>query len=221
MSGSYLPVREALLAAWAVNFSTLLTATPADFGLLAPDAVTVAGVVNDFSAALTAATNPATRTSITIDAKDTAKAAMVNVLRRYAMRIKMDETVADEDKLAIGVGIRDFVPTPIAAPVTFPMVNVAAAGPLTHELRFADNLTPDSRAKPAGAIGMQLFRSVGVVPPGTPLAAQFLSFVTKQPYTSSFVAGDLGKTAYYYARWQTRTGLVGPWSVVSSFVIAG
>jgi hypothetical protein len=218
---SYIPSKEALLLAFATNFSTLITAVPATYGLTAPDAVAIAAVVNPFAAAYALATNPATRTTITIDTKDTAKAAMLVTVRRYAQLIKSDVAVNDEDKLALGIGIRDLVPTPIVAPATFPLLNPVGAGPLTHELRFADNLTPDSRAKPAGALGMQLFRSIGVVPPGSAAAASFLAFVTKQPYVSAFDEADKNKTAYYYARWQTRTGLVGPWSQVASFTIAG
>ena len=69
----YIPAKDALFAAWLLNFSTLLTASPVTYGLTAPDAVTVAGVNGTFQAAYATATNPATRTSGAVAATDVAR----------------------------------------------------------------------------------------------------------------------------------------------------
>src|SRR5438874_13150429 len=77
MGTSYLPAREAELGQWVTNFSTLITASPGSYGLLAGDAASIAAYVNAFNSALAVVANPATKTRATVAAKDGAKAAML------------------------------------------------------------------------------------------------------------------------------------------------
>jgi hypothetical protein len=215
----YLPPRDADLTLWVLNFTTLLTATPTDFGLVAGDAVICAGPISAFRAALQLATDPSTRTKSTVAAKDAAKVTMLDVVRPYCIQIKNNGGVTDYNKIAIGVGVRDLQPTPVAVPNTQPLLSIVSATPQQQEVRYCDALTPDSRAKPFGVTALLLFCSVGAVPPVEPEASRFRALVTKQPYFQPFEVGDVGKTAFYYGRWVTRTGLLGPMSAVASCVI--
>ena len=45
---TYIPAKDALFATWLENFSTLLTAAPATYGLTAPDATAVDAVNTAF-----------------------------------------------------------------------------------------------------------------------------------------------------------------------------
>jgi hypothetical protein len=89
----------------------------------------------------------------------------------------------------------------------------------THTIRYFDANTPDSSAKPRGVVAMQLFVRIGPGPARDPASAKFYASVTRQPFAVKFKAADNGKTATYFARWTTRTGLVGPWSPPVSAVI--
>ena len=80
---------------------------------------------------------------------------------------------------------------------------------------------PVPEAKPAGAIGLQLFVHVGDTPPEDPADARFLRFISRTPHAVDFKAEQVGKTAFYYARWQTATGETGPWSPVLRMTVAG
>ena len=80
------------------------------YGSSAPEALIVDGVVQAFITALQVATDPAVRTSATVASKDAAKAAMLDVVRPIATRIKAAPAVSDADKIGIGVGIRDLRP---------------------------------------------------------------------------------------------------------------
>ena len=80
-------------------------------------------------------------------------------------------------------------------------------------------MTPDSRAKPFGVTSLLPWAASASPRPPTPRRANS-ALVTKQPYFQAFQVGDVGKTAYYYGRWCTRTGLVGPMSAVASMLIA-
>jgi hypothetical protein len=220
----YLPSTDSGLCGWALNFSTLITANPSTYGLMASDATAIAGVVNAFDAALTRATEPATKTKATVGAKDSAKAAMVAVLRHYAQSIKLNDGVTNEEKIALGLTIDDTHPTPLPAPSTQPMCSIVAATPLQHALRFADAGTPTRRAKPEGVIALELHYFIGEPAPVSPDASggttKFYGLATKQPFAVTHNPVDVGKTATYYARWITRTGLVGPWGTPVAMTIA-
>lgn len=221
MPASYIPTREAEMRIWAATFATLITADPAKYGLAAGDAFAISAKVNAFDAAYTVAIEPATRTKPTVAAKDQAKIEMLDLLRQYAQQIRSNRGVAVDDKLALGLNIPDGSPTPVPPPSTVPMLNVSQVTPLAHTIRFRDAEAGNSRAKPAGVLGMQLFCVVADAAPASPEGTRFISFVTRDNFTREFQPGDVGKTAYYYGRWQTRTGLTGPWSQIASMTVAG
>ena len=213
---SYIPARDADCAAWATNFDTLLTAAPATYGLSAPDAVAVAAVVAPFISALTAATDPATRTPGTVAAKDAARAAMEAVVRPYAVRISKNPAVTNEDKTAIGVTVPSTTPTPIPAPAVAPELGVLAITPLnlkgTYKAAGASN-----KAKPFGVIGVEIAIAIGVAHTVDPNAATYVKTVTKSPFNLSFSSSDQGKNLTVFGRFVTRGGpggeaQSGPWS---------
>ena len=83
-----IPTKEADLYNWADNFSTLLTANPTTYGLVAGDATAVAAVVTPFKTAFDAASDPGTRTQALVGTKDAAKDAMLAVIRPYYRMIQ-------------------------------------------------------------------------------------------------------------------------------------
>ncbi len=221
MSVSYIPLRDGDLNLWGINFDTLITAGPSVFGLQPADAVFIHGYVSAFTTALQTAINPSTRTPASVAEKDGAKAAMLDIVRLYAQQIRLNHGVADVDKIALGITVTDAIRTPIPAPSTYPVVQVVGATFLAHTLRYNDQNTPDSRAKPFGALGLQLFVAIGDAPASSPEQADFQVFVTHQPFEVTFQPGQGGKYATYFSRWQTATGLVGPWPAPVSLMIVG
>lgn len=213
----YIPAPDADFDAWLLNFSALLTAAPATYGLTAPDAVIVAAAVASWSPAYAAAINPSTRTPVTVAAKDAERASAEATVRPYAQQIHINQSVSNSDKTAIGVNPLNTSPVPIPPPLTWPNLTFRSAGPLSHNLSYQDSGLGTGKKKPTGVIAMQLFRVVGVAPAVDPNAATFYGNFTKSPLVSSFVAGDVGKQCTYFARWATRSGpggiaQVGPWS---------
>src|SRR2546423_1097889 len=97
-SSSYLPSREEDLLTWAQNFSSLITATPTAYGLVAADATALAALVSAYASALTAATNPSTKTKATVATKDTARVTMVADIRNLVRRIQGTPTVTPTQK---------------------------------------------------------------------------------------------------------------------------
>jgi hypothetical protein len=221
MATPYIPPKDADLANWADNFRDLIVASPTTYGLVAGDGTAIGNVVTPFLAAYTIAINPTTRTAVTVAAKDTAKFAMLSVLRSYAQIVSANPAVDPSDKIALGLNLHGTPPSPIPPPSTFPLLNVLAATPLLHTVRYADELTPDRRTRPFGAVGMELRRTIAVAPAVDPDAALFYALVTRQPVPVSFDSGDAGKICTYFGRWLNRKGQPGPWSAAAAFGIVG
>lgn len=228
MSAPYIPTKDDALDSWAANFATLISASPGTYGLVPADATAIATAQTNYHNAFLVGgssgtpprpNNPSTFTRVTVAAKNSAKIAGVALWRSYAAQIRLNPGVSNSDKLALGLNLPNNAPSPVPAPLTFPLLSINAAGPLTHQLRFADSSTPASRKKPAGALTMQLVGVALTTEPPPADAMPTLMMVTKQPVAIVWGSGDGGKTATYYARWVTRTGLVGPWSAVLGFTI--
>src|SRR5262245_17420772 len=220
MGSSYIPVRDSELDSWLLNFKTLIAANPTNYGLVVADATAITNSFNAWHTAYLAATNPATRTHVTIAAKDAQKILTLDVVRTYAATIRANTAVSNDLKLGLGLHIADDVPTPVPPPSTYPILAINGAGPGMQDLRAADQNTPTRRAKPAGTAGLLVFRSIGTAAANDPTQAFFLGFVTRAAFTSNFEAGDDGKIATYFGRWTNGKGELGPWSAPVSMRIA-
>lgn len=232
----YIPGRDSTLDSWADNFQTLIAAAPGTYGLVPADATAITDAFNTWHAAYLVGgstgsppvpVNPSTFTSVTVAAKNSAKFAMIIILRTYSSQIRLNPGVSNSDKIALGLNLPNNTPSPIPVPLTFPLLNIVSAGPGTHLVRFADSATPAVRAKPFGAVGMQLYRGVGVAPIVDVSLTAWYAQLTAQPFQASFLVGDAGKVATYFARWITRgkpigdaAAQVGPWSAPVSMGVA-
>lgn len=221
MSVSYIPSRDGLLTTWSNNFSTLISATPTAYGLVAGDATAYAALNTAYINAYALALNSPTRGPSSIVTKDTAKANVIARARQLADIIQANPAVTDTQKQDLGLTVRKTNRTPTPAPTTSPQLSIIAATPLQHTLRMVDQLTPSARLKPFGAIELALLVYIGTVPPVPGASPTFQQGFTKNPIGVNFSGADVGKTAYYVGNWKTRTGLLGPISNMVSCVIVG
>jgi len=213
----YIPAPDAAFDNWSANFSTLITAAPATYGLVSGDATAIAAVVDPWHTSYLAAINPSTRTPVTVAAKDAARAAAEAVIRPYAIQISRNAAVSNDDKTAVGVNLPNTARTPVPPPTTQPVISLVSS---THNLMmiaYRDTATPTSKAKPPGAIGLDLRLWIGTGVPPTPDSVSPYGTLTKSPAAIGFSNGDIGKTAVFWGRWSTRSGpggqaQFGPWS---------
>jgi hypothetical protein len=223
MSNSYIPSRDVDLVPWAQNFSTLISANPAKYGLTSGNATDIAAVVASYADAYATATNPSTRTPSTIAAKDSAKGAMVPILRLWAQTIKLNSGVSNEDKVALGIHINDSGPTTIPPPATAVLIGLRSQFHLTMQLDIRDVSTPTSRSKPTGSIGALIYRKITPLSeptPTDPTTATFDGLYTKNLVDQGFSADEVGKRCTFWARWTNAKGQEGPWSAAFSQVVS-
>lgn len=216
---SYIPSTDAGLSSWLTNFDGLTSVNYAAYGLTSGEATAITSVTATYVSALTAATDPGTRTPVTVAAKDAAKFAALGTVRPLAIKIRNNPGVSDETKVLLGLTVPSVIPTPVPTPTTFPLLSVLNGTPHQHLIQSRDSDTPTSKKKPFGAIQMQLYCAIGTSVAPSPAGAVFFGVSTKSPFRVTHSSEDAGKIATYFGRWITRTGLVGPWSDGASMVI--
>lgn len=216
---NYIPARDADYNTWLNAYSTYLDANYAALGVTAPQAANMASLVTIWNAAYIAATAGSTRGPMSVQAKDTARANATLIARQIAVQVNQNPSVTEEQKVALGITVRKTTKTPVPQPTTSPILTFIAATPLQHTLRFADQLTPASRAQPFGAIALQLEVWISATPPVVGAPPNQTLTITKNPFAVDFPDGSQGKTAYYSGNWRTRRGDLGPDSSALSNVI--
>jgi hypothetical protein len=206
---------------WTENFRLLISANPGVYGLGADDAVAIAAICATWSASLAIVHEPTTKTKPSVAAKDAAKKACLDLVRVYAQNIRRNAGVSNELKAALGLTLVDATPTPVPAPETCPLLEIVGATPLQLTMRFHDQNTPLSRAKPAGCKFLAIHAVTSATVINDPDTIPLLKLATKVRIALDFQTSDANKTAYICARYVTGRGLVGPWSSILTYTICG
>jgi hypothetical protein len=218
---SYMPSKDDALNTWARNFSTLISASPGTYGLMAADADAIATQVNLFSAALALAQNPPTRTSSAIADKNGKRAAMKQVIRQYALMIKQNQGVSDAAKTDLGLTISTPVHTVTPAPGMAPVLTLESDGAARQVVHISDSTDPKRKARPAGVQGVVLLAYVGTTTPTTPDQATFKRLATRRSAALVYNAADAGKLATVWGAYYNPAGELGPISEAESLLITG
>jgi hypothetical protein len=213
MSTPYIPARDADFDAWSLNFETVIAANPSAFGLASADATTITSAYNTWHAAYVLVTTPGSRTPPNVANKDVQKAAALVVFRGYANLIQSNQGVTNTNKAAAGLTIRSTGRTPIPTPGTAPIIGLVGNTPGVITFKYSDTATPSTKAKPFGSIQMEFWyqETPGTGSPDV-ANATYSAVETKSPFAFNTPDGLVGKNITVWGRWQTRRGLVGPWS---------
>lgn len=217
---SYIPSTDSGFRDFLNNFATLIAANPGKYDLEASDAQVLMNHNDTYEAAYVPCQSAATRTTGLVTQKDAVKAAAIASVRVYAMLIKNNAGISDQDKLELGLHLNDTTRTPIPAPSSAPILMIVSAFSGEHQIRYADENTPASRRKPEGAVQMQLNQTVGIGANPDPNASELVGLFTRQPIRVSQDPMNVGKTATYFARWVNAKGEFGPWSLPVAMTIA-
>jgi hypothetical protein len=152
LTSTMFPPSDSGLLAWSLNFSTLITATPA-----------YASVHAAFGTAL-AACDPNSRNKSAVAAKNTARNTLKTQARALASTINGTLTVTVAQKIALGIPPRA-TPSPVPAPSSAPALDVLSVSGWTVTVRLHDSTSGSKRGKPPGVIGASVFSYTGATPP--------------------------------------------------------
>jgi hypothetical protein len=216
----YIPAKNAALVAWAANFSGLITAAPATYGLTSGDATAIAAQYSALNTDYALITSPSTKTAATVSAFNSQKIDAIALFRPYAQAISLNAGVTSANKIAVGVNPRTSVPIPITTPTTTPVLTAQSASTAGIILRYRDaTASPSVKSKPYGVIGLLIYAKASATVITDPTVLTFEGTQTKSPFQLSMPA-TAGMIVYMAARWVTKKGLVGPWSPIINYVSA-
>ena len=219
----YIPQADAGFDAWQANFMSVVGADPTAYGLVAGDLTVATTLQATWAAAYPAHITAQAAAQAARQAKDDARAAFEPSVRLLVRRIQAQPPaiVTDTERAAAGITVPDTNPTPVGPPTTAPTATVDTAQRLQHTVHFRDATTPNSKAKPAGVRGCEIWMKIG---PPAPVDASELVFVTldtRTPHVVHFDGADAGKVVTYWLRWVSTRDEKGPWSAAVAATVPG
>jgi hypothetical protein len=169
---------------------------------------------------LEVATESATRTSVNIKEKNTAKKVLKTHIRLstgdYLMR---NHLLTDADRDMLGLPIRKTTRTPAPVAETYPDFNIDSSMLRRLSIHFYEKDGDHKKAKPAGQHGAEIAWAISDTLPASLNDLTHSSFDTRTPLTLEFDEPDRGKTVYFALRWENTRGLKGPWSPIQKAII--
>jgi hypothetical protein len=218
MANDYVPRPDGNFDTWQANFVSYVSANMAALGLVAGDITPLTTAQTAWTTAYGGHTTAAAAAEAARQTKDDRRGDYEGVIRPLVRRLQAGPTVTDTQRQAMGVTVRDTQPTPVGPPTSRPVGRVDSGQRLRHTVHFADEATPTSKAKPAGATGCEIWVKIGTAPVD-PAELTFLALDTNSPYVTEFAGADGGKTAHYMLRWVNPRSEKGPWSETVSATI--
>ena len=204
-------MRQGDLRDWFVNFrDTINAGTPDGYGLSIEEAAAFTAAANGYIDAYAVATTPATRTTLTIEAKNTAKQAAVEQARKTVAICQTYVGMTNEKRDALRITIRDTSPSPIGPPTTSPVLTVDSVQGRVLNLRLREE-NSTRRGKPAGVRGAWLYVQVGGETP-TEMSQMTFEGATTRTDPQIVMDADVvaGTKVYVSACWVSPTDQPGP-----------
>lgn len=216
----YIPARDAEFDEWLRNFKNYVTANHAALGLTLAESDEFDALHRDWETDYTdhnaAQANAASTARKKTETRDTTEQAA----RNLAARFQANPDVTNEQKEALNITVAKETKTPSPVPTTPPIGKVDNRNRLKHIINFFDSENPNSRAKPKGVMGCEIWMKVDGTAPTDPKELDYLATDTRTPYEVTFDGEDAGKIAHYMLRWVNTRGETGPWSETVSYTIS-
>jgi len=219
----YIPRSDTGFQAWADNFISYANAHLVELGITAGDMMPVVAGQGDFDTTMAANFTGQQAAQSARQAKDASREALESLIRQLVRQLQASGDVDNSERAALGITVPDTIRTTAVGGIsTRPIGAVDTSQRLRHEIRFSDEATPTSRAKPAGIMGCEIWVKVAATGEAAPINADELSFLsmdTASPYVAEYDGANGGKTAHYMLRWVKGSGDKGPWSETVSATI--
>ncbi len=219
----YIPRSDTEFQAWVDNFVSYANAHLVELGIGLPDMAPIALGRTDFDTTMSANFTAQQAAQSARQAKDASRDQLESLIRVLVRQLQASGDVDNSERAALGITVPDTIRTAAVGGIsTRPIGAVDTSQRLRHEIRFTDEATPTSRAKPAGIMGCEIWVKVSATGEPAPSSADELSFLstdTASPYVAEYDGANGGKTAHYMLRWVKSSGDKGPWSETISATI--
>jgi len=221
MRTDYIPAKDESFDVFQSNFIASVQPKLITWSIPTTEFTALTTLQTAWNTAWNKAKNKDTRSRADVQAKKEARKAFQSALRKFVRQwLAFNSKVTDADREALGLKVKDIEPTPMPVPDRAPDITIDAIKHLSHKLRLTDPANPHTQSKPKGVRAIQVFRFVGTSAPTDVSEYQFVGDATRFLFESKFTLADVGKTAYYLARYVNTRGIPGNWSNVVSAAVA-
>lgn len=208
----YMPAKLAEQVLWSANFSQQIGEPGFNVGLSEAQITAFNAVNGTLQAAWMVASDPTTRTRITVANMHTALKNMRVMAKNLVSIIQGTSTVTDGQKEALRITVRKTHPTPVPVPTTEPKIEVVKVNGHEVTLRLSDADRPTSKARPVGTMGFTLMTYVGETPS---MDTQAWTLQGNRGKPTKFVVDfdqslEPGTTVWFTAFWYNARGESGP-----------
>ena len=216
----YLPVKDRGLLTWIISFLKYLFAALARFAFPQTVYDELATLRDDFAQKLETAEEPATRTKLTVQAKNTARKALEKTIRQAVKEyLAHNHAVTDEDRDGLGLPIYKTTRTPSPKADKSPDVDTDTSVPGRVTIHFFDKDSGHRKGKPAGQHGCEIAWIISDTPPTRWDELLHSNIDTNSPFTLQFENDQRGKNLYFALRWENTRGEKGPWTEIQNAII--
>jgi|GEM_PF-800328 len=219
LPNAYIPSNDVLFLDWFTNFVDYLTENHERLDVKEEELTALQGLLTAYEAGLTAYHELRDQARAAGSNKREKRSAAESYVRPVVTRIQAWSGTTDDD--------RDRMRIPVHARQTSQSVDVFADRPvpiidinnrLIHVIR-ARNIVGEivSNARPAWAIGCEIWRTIGDAPGQTP---EYVDMIRSGRFVIEYPPTEGGKQVHYIMRWVGAKGEKGPWSEPESVTIA-
>lgn len=219
----YIPQSDADFHLFQGSLVTIVQAGATTWGILAADVTALAALQTTWNSSFAKASNKQNRTAADMQAKDDAREAYEKALRAFVAQWLANNTkVPNSEREHMGITVKSKTHTAVSVPSTRPVsTQIDFSVRLQHTIHYVDEATPQSKAKPEGVHGCEIWCKIDGAAPTDASELSFLGTNTRTLFETNFTGKDAGKTVYYWLRWVNTRGEQGPWSSTYSATIVG
>jgi hypothetical protein len=215
----FVPRNTAAFNVWQGILVTAISAKHTVFGIPPEEMRKIETVQARWTAAFTAAENPATRTKGSVREKQEARKEYESGLRRLIRAyVAYNPAVTDKEREDMGLPVYGRTHTPVPVPATRPEFNIDPVDFRRLKIDFRD-MGSTGKAKPCGSSGAVIACAVLDAPPVDVGDLVRSVLATRTPHILEFLESERGKTVYVALCWQNSKGQRGPWSEIESAIV--
>jgi hypothetical protein len=217
---NYLPNRDIDLLKWITNLLKYLMSRVTKFNVPQSEYDGLDGERNTYSQKLEVATEPATRTPMSVQSKNDAKEVLEKHIRKFVREYLINNHLLTNDDLKmLGLPIHKTTRTPAPVADDAPDFDIDSSRIYKLIIHFFESDGEHKRSKPAGQHGVEIRWVISDVPIEKASDLLHSSFDTHTPHTLEFEGDQRGKTVYLALRWENTRGLKGQWSEIRKAII--
>jgi hypothetical protein len=221
MSGTRkIPDSDAELAAWGDNFTAKITLNAEAWEIPAAEAAALQSSFGAFVSLHLQVSGPGRNKTLT-KAKNEAR-EIFKAKARIMINFRLQNPIIPAVGLVdAGVAVPDTIHTPVGTPTEHVGLIIIPTNLRQHKLVWTVEET-GSKAVPDGYGGVVLRKGIlepGEALPELPEDLPSSGLLSRNNVTMNFRASDQGKRCAYSACWQTKTGLMGPWTTITPVLV--